>query len=236
MTVTDFFRRKPEAAAAPAPDLSLVIDKLRAQLTQRASELLASRGEAQASAQRAAALQAALDEAQRSGREVVEMGSRLAKEREAFLQAELARRDGEVARLQEALALASERVMEVQRESEAALRARAAQLTALRSRMDDITDKFNDDLVELKRRMDVKLHLLNSEVDEGGGLAGHTEDRLRCLRPRLQPRRAAARGRGRAAGAGAALLPHRLPPASASCTLAWSRCWRTCAAACAGRT
>jgi len=169
-------KKKPEATAPAGPDLNLVIDMLKAQLTQRADGLLASRSEAQTLAQRAEELQAALDEAQKSGRDVAEMGSRLAKEREAFLQAELTRRDEEVARLQEALALATERVMEVQKESEAALRAKNAQISALRSRMDDITDQFNDNMQELKRRLDTKLHLLNSEVDESGGLAGTTEE------------------------------------------------------------
>jgi hypothetical protein len=95
------------------------------------------------------------------GKEIAETGSRMAKEREAFLQAELTKKDAEIARLGEALAVASERVMEVQRESDAALRAKAQQLAALRSRMDDITDKFNDDLGELKRRLDTKLSLLD---------------------------------------------------------------------------
>ena len=161
-------KKKADASAAPAPDPALIIDHLRAQLTQRADELLASRGEAQALAARVAALQGALAASEASGRVVAEMGSRRAKEREAFLQAELAARDAELARLREALVLATERVMEVQRESEAALRAKAQQLSALRSRMDDITDKFNDDLSELKRRLDTRLGLLNAEVEEGG--------------------------------------------------------------------
>lgn len=161
-------KKKADASAAPAPDPALLIDHLRAQLTQRADEVLASRGEAQALTARVAALQGALADSEASGREVAEMGSRLAKEREAFLQAELAARDAELARLREALVLATERVMEVQRESEAALRAKAQQLSALRSRMDDITDKFNDDLSDLKRRLDTRLGLLNAEVEEGG--------------------------------------------------------------------
>ena len=66
--------------------------------------------------------------------------------------------------------------MEVQRESEAALKAKAAQLAALRSRMEDITDQFNENLSELKRRMDAKLGALSAEVDgaEGGSGAAAT--------------------------------------------------------------
>jgi hypothetical protein len=154
-------------------------DMLQTQLARRTDELLAARADAAALSARAAALQAALEDAERSGKEIAETGSRMAKEREAFLQAELTKKDAEIARLGEALAVASERVMEVQRESDAALRAKAQQLAALRSRMDDITDKFNDDLVELKRRLDTKLSLLDDSA--GAGLAAHTESLVAAM-------------------------------------------------------
>ena len=163
----------PAAAAPPeGPNYPALLDALRAQLTQRTDELLGARGEGAALAARVAALTAALAEAQQSGRDVAEVGARAAKEREAFLQADLARKDQELARAHEALALATERVVEVQRESEAALKAKVAQLAALRSRMEDITDQFNENLSELKRRMDAKLGALSAEVDGAEGGSG----------------------------------------------------------------
>jgi hypothetical protein len=141
-------KKKPVVAAAPAPDLGLMMDMLRAQLTQRCDELLESRSESQALSQRVAQLQRALDASERSARENAETGSRLAKEREAYLQADLDRKEAECVRLRESLALATERVMEVQRDSEAAIKAKVQEVATLRSRMDDITDKFNDDLAQ----------------------------------------------------------------------------------------
>jgi hypothetical protein len=168
-------KKKPVVAAAAAPDMGLMMDMLRAQLTQRCDELLESRSESQALSQRVAQLQRALDASEKGARENAEIGSRLAKEREAYLQADLDRKEAEAVRLRESLALATERVMEVQRDSEAAIKAKVQEVATLRSRMDDITDKFNDDLLELKRRLDLKLSLLASEVDQSGGMAGHTE-------------------------------------------------------------
>ncbi len=165
------------AAPLPPPGAppELIIDTLRTQLTQRANELLEAQGEAQELSKRVAALKAALDDSEKSGRDAAAMGAKLAKEREAFLQEELTKRDEELARTKESLAVATERVMEVQRESEAAIKAKNAQIAALKSKMDDITDKFNEDLQELKRRLESRLGQLSVEVDEGQKLAGHDQ-------------------------------------------------------------
>ncbi len=116
-------------------------------------------------------LEGALRDGERQSKEMLETNVRMSKERESALQGELTARDAEVARLKNAVAQAEEASMAVELECEAKVKAKAAQLNAMRSRCDDIVDNFADMLQALSNRMQKAIPLVAvvpSSGEQGG--------------------------------------------------------------------
>lgn len=143
-----------------AQDVTLALDTLRAQLTRRTEEVMdlqAANGRLEAKVRQ---LEATLRESERQTKEMLETNTRMSKEREAMLQGELTARDAEVARLKNVVAQTQEASAEVERECEAQVKAKAAQLNAMRSRCDDIVDNFAEMLQGLSHRMQKAIPLV----------------------------------------------------------------------------
>lgn len=139
--------------AAPASDLNLILDSLRAQLTLRTNELLDSRGEVSRLSAQLSASTMQIDQNESQFRALIEAQTKLAKERETGMLAELAARDAEISRLRNQIAQTLENSLQVERECEEKLRAQSLRLNAMRSRCDDIADNFGEMLQALLTRM-----------------------------------------------------------------------------------
>ena len=161
------------AGGAPTVDPVVLADTLRAQLSLRTDEILASKGEAEGLRARVAQLTAALADSEASARDVAEEGARRGKTREDTLNAQIAALEAEVERLRQLNAAAVENVLEQARGYEAKLKAKGAECAALKSRMDDLAAEFGDMLQALQQKMQERVRLVEpaAEGAEGSGEA-----------------------------------------------------------------
>ena len=163
---------KPAAAAAPPAVPGSDPSLLRAQLSVRTDEVLATKAELGPLRRRIAALEGALADREASARDVMEEAARRAKEREAALQAQVHALEQDAARMRGQVALATEHVLETQRDAELRLRDKDLENAALRSRMDDIAAEFSEMLHALLQKLQERSLLSPGSGEDAEGAEG----------------------------------------------------------------